>query len=127
MKPNPVAIALLVLLAFIGGCAGSTNFTPTGKYDYDPLPPNAQVRVFASVEDVKQPYDVIGIIEYSDAGKYQNVTLEDALPKLKKKARSVGANALIIDHSGQTKAGIFSSGIDTRVRAIRITDPSPSP
>ncbi len=114
-----LATSLAFGLVQLVGCA-STTVTPTGAHTYAALPDSTEVSVFASEKDVGQAYETLGIVEYSDAGKYQNVTLEKALPHLKEKARLLGANGLIIDQSTQTKSGIWSRGIDTRARAIRI-------
>jgi uncharacterized protein YbjQ (UPF0145 family) len=64
----------------------------------------------------------LGIVNYNNPGKYQILTLEDALPELKKQARSVGANGLIIDQSAPVKSGLISTGITVKGRAIQISE-----
>jgi uncharacterized protein YbjQ (UPF0145 family) len=49
------------------------------------------------------------------------MTLDDAIFDIKSKARSLGANGIIIDESTSTKSGIVSTGISVRARAIRIS------
>src|SRR5258708_708911 len=119
MKLSLSLIFALLVVFGLNGCV-STTVTPTSDKHYAAFPDSSNVRVFASERDIKQNYEVLGIVEHSDVGKYQNITLEKVLPELKKKARKMGANALIIDQSTPTKSGIFSRGIDVRVRAIRL-------
>jgi tetrahydromethanopterin S-methyltransferase subunit F len=64
--------------------------------------------------DVGKPFKVIGIITHNDPGKYQILTLDNAVPALKEKARSIGANGL--------KSGIISTGISVKARAILIQE-----
>jgi hypothetical protein len=72
--------------------------------------------------DVGKPFKVIGIITHNDPGKYQILTLDNAVPALKEKARSIGANGLIIDESRAVKSGIISTGISVKARAILIQE-----
>ena len=46
--------------------------------------------------------------------------LQDALPTLEGKARSIGGNGLIIDSYQPVKSGIFSTGYTVQGRAIRL-------
>jgi len=107
----------LAALAF-SSCA-STSVTPTGSQRYDPLPATHDVVVFATPSEVKEPFETLGIISHTDPGKYQILTIGDAIPALKEKARSIGANA-IIDQATPVKSGIISTGITVTARAIRI-------
>ena len=113
-------LCLSFAITALFACA-STTVTPMGNHSYSSLPESSEVQVFASEKDIHQSYETVGIVEYSDPGKWQNITLQDAMPYLKAKALSIGANALIVDQSFQTKSGIFSRGIDAKARAIRLT------
>ena len=99
------------------GCA-SASLTRTSTSQYQSLAPSVDVLVFASDRDVPPGYEVIGIVDDVDPGKFHVRTLADALPDLKTKAREVGANALIVDQTQSTKSGIWSTGISVRARAI---------
>jgi hypothetical protein len=129
MIPSAVRISLrgllLCLFAFflssVVGCA-RTGVTPVGGGHYPPLPPPQEVLIFSSETEVKKPFEVIGIITHNDPGKYRVLTLNDAIPALKEKARSSGANGIIIDESRAVKSGIISTGISVKARAILIKE-----
>jgi uncharacterized protein YbjQ (UPF0145 family) len=76
--------------------------------------------VFTAENQIKDKYEVIGVISYNNPGKYQVLTLTSAIEPLKKKAREIGANAIIIDKSEPVKSGIISTGIYVEARAIRL-------
>jgi hypothetical protein len=84
------------------------------------LAPDAQVSVFTAENQIKQPFEVVGIISYTNPGKYQILNLGDAIEALKEKARAVGGNGIIIDKSNPIKSGIISTGIYVEARAIRL-------
>jgi hypothetical protein len=119
------AVAVL-LAAVLAGCA-SSSVQPVGTANYAPLPANAPVIVFTTENQIKQPFEVIGLISYDNPGKYQVLNLGDAIEPLKQKAREVGGNAIIIDKSQPVKSGIISTGIYVEARAIRLTGPTGSP
>jgi hypothetical protein len=111
---------LLVLeLIVITSCA-SSSVTKIGTGAYAPLASGAEVAVFTSESQIKQPVEVVGIISYDNPGKYRILDLGDAMEPLKEKARSVGGNAIIIDKSHPIKSGIISTGIYVEARAIRL-------
>jgi hypothetical protein len=109
-------IATVVVLV---GCA-RTGVTLVGDRRYSPLPSSCDVRVFGSESEVKQPFEVVAIISYTNPGKYQILTLDDAIPELKEKARTVGANAVIIDQTSPVKSGFISTGMSVRARAVAL-------
>jgi hypothetical protein len=76
--------------------------------------------VFTDPSQIRQPYEVVGIISYDNPGKFRVLTLGDAIESLKEKAREAGANAIIIDKSQPVKSGIISTGIYVEARAIRL-------
>jgi hypothetical protein len=103
------------------GCATS-SLTPVGTTAFRALPAEAEVTVFSADADVHELFEVVGIIDYANPGKYQILTLADAIPALLDKARSAGANGIIIDRTDSIRSGIISTGIAVRARAIRFAD-----
>jgi hypothetical protein len=122
---DPLAWVQLLLVVLVllsaAGCA-STGATPVGDSHLPPLPTTHEVLIFSGDMDVGKPFKVIGIITHNDPGKYQILTLDNAVPALKEKARSIGANGLIIDESRAVKSGIISTGISVKARAILIQE-----
>jgi hypothetical protein len=111
---------LLIFAAlFFVGCA-SSSVQRIGTVSYTPRSPDSEVVVFTDTSQVKEPYDVVGIISYDNPGKYQILTLGDAIEPLKTKAREIGANGIIIDKSQPIKSGFISTGIWAEARAIRL-------
>ena len=105
-------IATLCILLY--SCAnGSIN--RIGQNSYPRLNNNENVLLFTADNQIKDKYEVIGIISYNNPGKYQILTLESAIEPLKEKARQIGANAIIIDKSQPVKRGIY-----VEARAIRL-------
>jgi len=111
---------LLVLAVFFLAACASSSVERIGTAWYSPQPPNAEVFVFTDASQVKVPYEVVGIISYDNPGKYQVLSLGDAIEPLKTKAREIGANGIIIDKSQPVKSGLISTGIYAEARAIRL-------
>jgi hypothetical protein len=113
--------AIITILAgmLLASCA-SSSVQRVGTASYAPAAPSADVAVFTADNQVKQPFEVIGVISYDNPGKYQILNLGDAIEPLKAKAREVGANGMVIDKSQPVKSGIISTGIYVEARAIRI-------
>lgn len=110
--------ALLVSIA-LTGCT-STAVIPTDPSQHSqPLSSAQDVSIYLNESDVKVPFTVVGGIHHFDLGKYQRLDLNDAIPALKDKARSIGANGVIVDKQEQVVSGIFSRGIDIIARAIK--------
>jgi hypothetical protein len=112
--------------AIAGVCLASctsSSVQRVGTASYAPISPTADVTVFTADNQIKQPFEVIGVISYDNPGKYQILNLGDAIEPLKAKAREVGANGIIIDKSQLVKSGIISTGIYVEARAIRIAGP----
>jgi len=78
------------------------------------------VYVYSSEKDVNAPFKVIGLVSYTNPGKYRILSLADVIPDLKEKARNAGANGLIIDETHTVKSGIISTGIGVTGRAILV-------
>jgi hypothetical protein len=76
--------------------------------------------VFTADNQVKQPFEVVGIISYDNPGKYQILSLGNAIEPLKEEARTGRRNAIIIDKSQPIKSGVVSTGIYVEARAIRL-------
>jgi hypothetical protein len=116
---NFLTLSAAALLMFLAGCV-SSSVERIGASSYSPQPPNAEVFVFTNINQVKESYEVVGIISYDNPGKYQILTLGDVIEPLKTKAREIGANGIIIDKSQPIKSGIISTGIWAEARAIRL-------
>lgn len=116
---NFLTLSLAALLMSLAGCV-SSSVERIGASSYSPQPPNAEVFVFTNINQVKESYEVVGIISYDNPGKYQILTLGDVIEPLKTKAREIGANGIIIDKSQPIKSGIISTGIWAEARAIRL-------
>jgi hypothetical protein len=106
----------LVVFALVG-CSSVERI---GTSNYAPLPEKSEVLVFTSEDQIKQPFEVVGIISYNNPGKFQILTLGTAIEPLKEKAREVGGNAIILGNSHPVKSGIISTGIYAEARAIRL-------
>jgi hypothetical protein len=118
MEKNVVPVGLLVLASlFLAACA-SSSVQRIGTASYSPRPSNADVFVFTDASQVKEPYEVVGIVSYDNPGKYRVLGLGDAIEPLKTKAREIGANGIIIDKSQPIKSGFISTGIYAEARAI---------
>ena len=114
-------VACLILGALgLTACASDSVQRIGTSPKYEPLAESTEVAVFMSEDQVKVPYEVIGVISHNDPGKYHIRNLGDAIPVLKDKAREVGANGIIIDKSQPVKSGIVSTGIYVEARAIRL-------
>ena len=114
---NKVLLVLVVSLA-LSGCV-STQVIPTSSAQVQPLSATQDVYVFLLESDVKVPFTVVGTIHHFDLGKYQRRDLNSVIPVLKDKARSLGANGVIIDKQEPVISGIFSRGIEVSARAIK--------
>ena len=115
------AIAALLLAGFsIVGCVNS-SVERVGTATYAPAPASADVVVFTADSQIKEPFEVVGLISYDNPGKYQVLNVGDAIEPLKQKTREVAANAIIIDKSQPVKSGIISTGIYVEARALRLT------
>jgi hypothetical protein len=112
--------ALTPIILILAACA-SSSVQKIGASAYAPLPESAEIIVFTDPSQVKQRYEVVGIISYDNPGKFRVLTLGDAIESLKEKAREAGANAIIIDKSQPVKSGIISTGIYVEARAIRLS------
>lgn len=113
MRHYPALAALLLL----SGCA-SNSITPVGSYTPHPLPASSTVYVYPSERDVPKSFTVVGLVSYTNPGKYQVLSLGDVIPALQKQARKIGANGLIIDETHAIKSGIISTGMGVTGRAI---------
>jgi hypothetical protein len=110
---------LLVAIPLISGCA-SGGVIPIGANTLHPLPEGSSVYVYSSEQDIKVPFKVIGLVSYTNPGKYQILSLIDVIPDLKEQALNAGANGLIIDETHTIKSGIISTGIGVTGRAILV-------
>jgi hypothetical protein len=102
-----------------GGCA-STSAVRTASATYPPLLASEGVSVFVKEGDVRQPYEVLGILSHTNPGKFRILTLGSVLPTLENHARALGANGIIIDEVVPVKSGIWSTGLFVFARAAFI-------
>ncbi len=107
----------------LAACADPT-IRPIGNAEHEPLPPEAEVRVFPTESDVQQPFSVVALIRTTRKEKGRTPVLEDVIPELQEKARSVGADGIIIDSTGPVRGGILTTGITVAARAIRLGPPA---
>ncbi len=114
--------SILISVFLISGCTPRISITPVGSETYEPLPDNTNVTIYSKESDINKQFVTIGIINYSNPGKYQVLTLGDAIPELKSTACSLGANGIIIDESYPIKSGIISTGIGVRARAVKVQE-----
>lgn len=114
---NKLLYVLLASLA-LTGCV-STTVIPTATSPVQKLPSTQDVSIFSTESEVRVPFTVVGTIHHVDPGKFQRLELNDVIPVLKEKARSIGANGVIVDKQEQTVSGIFSRGIDVTARVIK--------
>jgi flavin-dependent dehydrogenase len=111
-------VAFIPILAVLLTACVSAGVTPIGSNTFTPLPSGSEVLVFSAENQVTGAYKVVGLISYSNPGKYQILSLADVMPDLKEQARKAGANGIIIDESHVIKSGIISTGIGVTARAI---------
>ena len=110
---------LLIAVFLLSACV-SSGIIPIGTERLSPLPPGTPILVYSSEKEVEGTFKVIGLISYTNAGKYQILSLSDVIEDLKEQARGAGANGIIIDETHVVKSGIISTGIGVSGRAIRI-------
>jgi hypothetical protein len=115
-----LALVLQLSLGALVSACTSSGVIPTGDHTYAALAEGAPVHIYASDKNAPAGFEVVGIIDYQNPGKYQVLSLQDAIPDLQEKARSVGANGVIVDGSEPVKSGIISTGVHVRARAIRV-------
>jgi hypothetical protein len=84
-----------------------------------------EVAVFTAADQIKEAYEVIGPISYTDPGKYEMEAVSNAVEPLKAKARAIGGNGIIVDDTEPVKSGIVTIGIAVKARAIRLTGKNP--
>jgi uncharacterized caspase-like protein len=100
-----------------------TSAKPVGSAHFSPQAADAQVAVFKSPEEVKQPFTELALLTHSDPCKAlvtRTCTLTDAIGPLSVKAREVGADAIIIDRIQSVKTSLLTTGITVSGRAVRL-------
>ena len=110
---------LLFVLLLLAACADPT-IHPVGAAHYEPLPPGSVVRVFLAESDVHQPFAVVAVIRTTRKDKSQTPELDDVIPEIQEKARTVGADGVIIDATDPVRSHILTMGITVSARAIRL-------
>jgi hypothetical protein len=117
MRLRQCSALLLVLVGLLAACV-SAGVTPIGSNTFARLPAGSEVQVFSAENQITGHYEIIGLISYTNPGKYQILSLSDVIPDLKNQARKAGANGIIIDETHVVKSGIISTGIGVTGRAI---------
>lgn len=112
---------VLSTLFLITACANNVTVKKVGSSSYPPLTPYDSVLVFSADSQIKGPFEVLAVIEFSNFGKYRRLELVDALEPIKEAARGIGANGVIIDKTDTIYSGIASRGISVEARAIHHT------
>jgi hypothetical protein len=123
----PRWISSFALAIVVSACAMKVDYQSnvipiSGAPVLPPLADDAKVTVFATQAECKVPFTPIAMIHYTNPGKGHQLTSADAIAPLQSRARSVGANAVIIDHEEETASGIVSRGIDVTGRAVKIPE-----
>ncbi len=106
------------------GCAAVTDRS-FGTASYPPLPPTAPVSMFRGEEEIKGPYIVVGRIYYDDPDPLLILGPDDALEPLKREARALGANGLILGLAEPVESGMASRGIYAEALAVRLAGEGP--
>jgi hypothetical protein len=88
-----ISAPLVFVSLFLAACS---SVEKVGTSAYQPLASNEEVTVFTADNQIKQPFEVVGIISYNNPGKFQVLTLGHAREPLKAKARQVGAKRQIL-------------------------------
>jgi hypothetical protein len=122
MRRGTLFVSMGLLL---GACASHEPVRTVDSSTYPALPPAVDVAVFTDAEQIKEPYEVIGPISYTDPGKYQMVAATNAVEPLKARARAIGGNGIIVGNPEPVKSGIVTIGITVEARAIRLTGKKP--
>lgn len=117
MNVKAFSTCLVAASLVLAGCAPTATVTQTGKYDI--IVSAEQVRVFRQDSEVGKPFTTVGKIDYSDPGKFQNLTVYHVLPVIKERAAAIGGNGVIIDREEVIYSGIISRGVDVTARAIK--------
>ena len=122
LKINFVVLSTLLLIT---ACANNVSVKKISSSSYPPLTPYDSVLVFSAESQVKGPFEVIAVIEFSNLGKYRRLVLVDALEPIREAARGIGANGVIVDKTDTIYSGIASRGISVEARAIHHTSSEP--
>ena len=83
---------------------------------------NNGIKYYFNESDIKSKYIVLGEITHSDPGKYQNIQINDVMPVLIEKAKTVGANGILIGEQKTIISGIFSRGLSVTARLIKTSE-----
>jgi hypothetical protein len=78
------------------------------------------VAVYLEEKDAPKSFETVAIVSYTNPGKYQVLSLGDAIPALKAQARKAGANGIIVMDYRTIKSGIVSTGLGVEAKAIVI-------
>ena len=110
---NIFVIVILALL--INGCV-SVAAIPIGSANYPPHTKN--VLVYSSLDDVEKEYEKIAIIT-AKTGDGDFVGDKTFFDKMKKKAQTIGADAIVFEEQSDSRGYGLISNKSFRVTAIR--------
>ena len=128
MNIRRLGISVLIFGAVIvTGCTGSTAVVRTSTLTPEPLPKDCHLDIYTSEADITRRYETVCMI-HAETGRtlFERHSVDAALDRIRPKACSCGAHALIV--TDVAKQGAFSSwssgyGFSTaKVKAIRYTD-----
>jgi len=117
-----VALCGLVIMILLSGCA-STSVIPVGNTTFPPLSHSEQVQIFQNEAEVHGEYTVLGMITHGRNATtiFQSATFSaEDLEAVKARARSIGANGVILDFV--EPGGAYGEGLQVRAKAIRIME-----
>jgi hypothetical protein len=126
--PRRVAVGVLALATF-AACA-RTSLTPVGESQYAPIAPEQAVAIYAIDGQVGSAFKVVALVTYVNPGKYQLLTLEDAMPELTAKARAagpMGSSSTTPRQSGRASSARVSASAPARSGSATSLPQSPPP
>ena len=91
------------MMGLLSSCAFQTHYTQTGSITYEPV---AVESVSIHMGDIEQEYTIIGAIAVDAMG--QGIQTKELL---KKKAASIGANAVIKTELSKIGSGVVRTGM----------------
>jgi len=99
------------LLMILPNCSTNIQYLGTER----PFPTRGDIELFFAEADIDQPYQVIGNMYYQD--QPDQVVFDDVQDQMIRKARQVGAEAILFDQIGEQPEGDCDNLI-FRARAI---------
>lgn len=92
-------VSILTIVFLLTGCCTTTATRTVGLPGLSPLASGEQVKLVEKIDNVKQPYQIVGQVSFSSEG-FINAGEGTSYKQMKKMAADMGANGLIGIHSG---------------------------